>query len=335
MTSPAVTVLMPVHNAAPYVRAAVDSVLGQSWTDFELVIIDDGSSDESLSILKGIADPRIRLVEQKPNQGIVRTLNTGITLARGRYIARMDADDIALPGRLEQQLAYLDAHRDVGLCGTQFEKIGDETGPGWIRFTENDALRVALLFENPFCHPTVMMRRDILTQHDMRYPSDAPHAEEYALWARLAQLTRFANLPATLLHYRTHAKQVSRVHNEIQCRSIERVIRIQLAALGLPRLTTGQLALHQALGGGFYPLPDYEKQFKKWARTLLAANARTGFLNTDEFNRQLGARIQQACDYHQNMLAGMAAIRRVKWRISTWLRHHSCLRSTVSPADLP
>ncbi|CAM2830066.1 glycosyltransferase family 2 protein [Rariglobus hedericola] len=321
--APAITVLMPVHNAAPFVRAAIDSILTQSWTEFEFLIIDDGSSDDSLAVIKGIADPRIRLVEQKPNQGIVSTLNSGLALARGRYIARMDADDLALPGRLEQQFNFMESHPEVGLCGTYFQKIGDDPGPGWIRFHENASLQIALLFENPFCHPTVMMRREILSRHQLLYPADAPHAEEYALWARLARHTHFANLPDTLLHYRTHARQVSRLHNAIQCRSIDHVIRTQLAHLGLLRLSSGQLALHQVLGGGFYPLPGYIAHLKKWTRTLVVANARTGLFDHAELTRQLEERLRVARDYHERMLAEMPPVRRLKWRISTWLRHHA------------
>lgn len=330
MNEPAVTVLMPVHNAAPFVRAAIDSMLAQSWTDFELLVIDDGSTDGSLAAVRSVDDPRLRVVEQKPNQGIVRTLNAGLGLARGRYVARMDADDLSLPDRLRLQCGFLDAHPEVGLCGGNFEKTGDESGPGWIRFFDNDALQVSLLFENPFCHPTVMMRRDVLTRHGVLYPDDSPHAEEYALWTRLARLTRFANLPDTVLRYRVHARQVSRLHNETQCRSIERVIRGQLALLGIDRVSKGDLALHQVLGGGFYPLPGSRRRLERWAALLAAANARTRVFDSGELERQLADRVREACARQDRMLASMPLFRRTRWRVETWLRYHTGMLSRPS-----
>ncbi len=222
--APAVTVLMTVYNGSRYLREAIDSIRAQIFSDYELLVIDDGSTDDSLPLARSLADERTRVIAQQPNRGIRATLNRGLQESRGRYVAIMDQDDVAAPDRLALQVAHLDAHAEAGLCGGDVELFGERSGPSWVRHFEAAPLRVALLFENPICHPSVMLRRAVLSTHGLEYP-EFPYAEEYALWVRLSRVASLANLRARVLRYRTHAQQISRRKSELQCRSADAVVR--------------------------------------------------------------------------------------------------------------
>jgi len=318
MTAPTVTVLMPLYNAAPYLDEAVDSVLTQTWTDFELLVIDDGSTDGSLEKITARTDARIRVERMPRNQGVVTALNRGLQLARGAYIARMDADDIALPGRLAQQLAYMESHPEVGVLGTDFESFGGPSSESWVHYFDPESIRIALLFENPICHPTVMLRRSTLSALGQGYPVDAPHAEEYALWIRIAASMRLANLPDRLLRYRVHGNQVSRLKSAEQCRSIDRLVGAQLDALGLPS-GARDFRIHHAMGNGFYPLPNLARAVRAWVQTLRTANDRLNVYHPEAFARQLEQRVERTLARHRASLRAMPFHRRLRWQVSTWI----------------
>jgi len=202
-----VSVLMPVYNAERYVAEAVESILAQTYTDFEFLIIDDGSTDRTPKILKRYAeqDPRIHLVS-RPNRGLVPTLNEGLLLARGEFIARMDADDVALSDRFEVQVAYLREHPEVVCLGSKVQCI-DEAG----RFLyegshamDHEAIEELVLTGScPLNHPSVMMRRAAVMAVG-GYDPQMKHAEDLDLFLRLGEFGRLVNLPRTVLKYRVH-----------------------------------------------------------------------------------------------------------------------------------
>ena len=210
---PTVSVVLPVYNGAADVQRAVQTILEQSWSDFELIIINDGSKDASAEVLEGLRDARIRLYHQD-NRGLAATLNRGIGLARGRYIARQDHDDLSLPDRLARQVAYLEAHPDCVLLGTAAEiRVGDvPDGRAHQHPTDHGALVFELLFNNPFVHSSVMMRKDAV-QRAGGYSEDPKRQppEDYELWSRLARQGRVANLAEQLLIYREVPGSMSRV----------------------------------------------------------------------------------------------------------------------------
>ena len=205
MRPPTVTVLMSVFNGARYLESAVRSILDQTFRDFEFVIINDGSTDNSPDLLERFDDPRIRVIHTV-NGGLAAALARGVDEARGDYIARMDADDLALPERLETQVAYLQQHPDVGVADSDYAQIGpDDTELGVVvgrGFDEPFLIAWKLLWENGICHPAVMMRRDVLTGHNINYAPDSV-VEDYDLWTRMMFRTRFAHIPAVLLKYRS------------------------------------------------------------------------------------------------------------------------------------
>ncbi|WP_231833783.1 glycosyltransferase family 2 protein [Thermosynechococcus vestitus] len=204
---PLLSVLMPVFNAEAYVGEAIESILGQSFRDFEFIIIDDGSTDNSLSVLKryAVQDARIRLISRE-NRGLVATLNEGIALARGEWIARMDADDVAMPNRFIVQLAALERER-VDFCGGAIQCFGALRSVCFYPLT-HEACEVHLLFGVPFGHPTVIGRHSAFAE--LGYDPDYPYAEDYELWQRAwGRGYKFVNVPEVVLRYRVHAGQVS------------------------------------------------------------------------------------------------------------------------------
>ncbi len=208
---PLVSVLMPAYNGEKYVIEAAMSILGQTFTDFELLVIDDGSTDSTRRLLEAVHDPRLRLVSNERNLGLIATLNKGLEIAAGRYIARMDADDISLSERLEKQVQFLEAHPEVHVLGTMVNLI-DENGEVFSGLSgyptlPND-IRRYLLRECCLIHPTVMFRKDTICSVG-GYNTGAKHSEDYDLWLRLSHQHVIANLPEKLVSYRIHKNQVS------------------------------------------------------------------------------------------------------------------------------
>ena len=212
MDRPSITVLLPVYNAATYLRAAIDSVLAQTCRDFELLVIEDGSTDDSAVIVAGYTDARIRLIAHKQNQGLVASLNEGLADACGAYIARMDADDLMHPQRLEKQLLFLKANPDVDVVATFVEVMNadGETSGVWDtdRATvSEDGIRRMMPRTNCIAHPTVMMRASAL--ENTRYRPEQTGAEDWDLWLRiLANGHRIAKIPEALLKYRMHVSSI-------------------------------------------------------------------------------------------------------------------------------
>jgi glycosyltransferase involved in cell wall biosynthesis len=212
MTSPLVSVVCSVHNGAADLPTAVDTILTQTFADFELIAINNGSTDGTAAVLDSLRDPRVRVIHQD-DMGLAAALNRGIALARGRYIARQDHDDWARPTRLEKQFAFLEANPDCALVGTRAEIwVGNrKTRRAHDHPTDNAALQFELLFDNPFVHSSMMLRKSALDTvgHYTVDPARQP-PEDYELWSRIARCYRVANLPERLTIYREVPNSMSR-----------------------------------------------------------------------------------------------------------------------------
>jgi glycosyltransferase involved in cell wall biosynthesis len=234
MRKPAVSVILPVYNAAKYLWEAIQSIARQTFEDFEIICVDDGSTDESPAILQSFSDDRIRIFKQE-NRGVVGALNAGLEQARGDIIARMDADDIAFPERFKTQYDYLSAHPNIAVAGSFYQvlradgRLGDVVempcSSAWVRRR--------LMMITPLPHPTVMYRRKVIERIGP-YP-DCLHVEDYLFWMSASRHFAFANLPQPLLGYRFHEGNVSRQYAEKQIEN-HRKIRREFWA-GIPEMT--------------------------------------------------------------------------------------------------
>ncbi len=218
--NPKISVIMPVYNGGEFLREAIDSIIAQTFSDFEFLILDDGSSDGSIDIIRSYDDSRIRLETSGSNLGLPRILNKGLELARGEFIARMDCDDISLPTRFAEQLSFLLQNRDIDMLGTQGIHIDADGHPcrteiAQLHPTEPGVIRWTIVFQCCFNHPTVMMRKSFLSKYG-GYNPDFVLAEDYELWLRSVFTTKFSNLSNPLVKIRKHDKNVSKTSGETQ-----------------------------------------------------------------------------------------------------------------------
>ncbi len=212
MPTPIVSVLMSVHNGQDFLREAIESILNQTYRDFEFIVVDDASTDNSLNILKSFSDPRLKILEVEKNIGLVDALNLALKQAKGKYVARMDADDVSYPDRFAQQVARMVDEPNLVLLGTSYDCI-DVSGcilRNHALKTDNDNLQKELIKEgNQFGHPTVMMRSQTVKSIGGYRKLAGPYSQDYDLWLRLSEIGKIANLSNSLLAYRIHDKQLS------------------------------------------------------------------------------------------------------------------------------
>tara|TARA_B100000315_G_scaffold87519_1_gene80355 strand:- start:896 stop:1921 length:1026 start_codon:yes stop_codon:yes gene_type:complete len=205
---------MSTYNGEKYLRESIESVLNQTFSDFEFLIIDDASTDSSQDIINNYNDPRIILIENKDNIGQAESLNRGLREAKGDYIGRMDQDDLSLPQRVEKQVHFLDEHPEIGVCGTFISFIDDNNLHRYHSYLRDpmigsNELKAQLLFSPCFIHPTVMIRTSLLRKYDLAYNKNFEPAEDYWMWHELSSVTEFCNIPEKLLKLREHNRQRS------------------------------------------------------------------------------------------------------------------------------
>ncbi len=240
MSEPLVSVLMPCYNVEEYVEESLNSILNQTYRNLEVVVINDCSKDNTSQILERIAkqDTRIRLIHNEENLKLIKTLNKGITLCNGEYIARMDSDDIALPTRIEREVDFLEKNRDHDIVSTLFYAFRSANPSRRDLHTSplhDDELRAYMLFKSGICHPAVMIRKRVFTELGLSFGSEYLHVEDYALWSEAIYKTKLANINEPLLLYRVHANQVSSLHEDLQTENKKKVFRIHCEHLGLPQ----------------------------------------------------------------------------------------------------
>ncbi|MEJ3719663.1 glycosyltransferase [Paenibacillus polymyxa] len=228
---PRASVILPVYNNTAFVLEAIHSILAQTYSDFELIVIDDGSTDGSTFLISQISDPRVIKIFHSTNRGLIASLNEGLKKANGEYIVRMDSDDISTPDRLAVQIAFMDQNPLVDVCGAAF--TSSSGGSIKVNPASHDEIKTWLLFHCCICHPAVIMRNSMIRRLGIQYDSNYPHAEDYELWNRLAFQVQMANLPINVLYYRQHNGQVSNQHKAIQDATARRIRQRQFSKLGL------------------------------------------------------------------------------------------------------
>lgn len=274
---PKVTVFIPVYNREKYVAAAIESVLTQSFTNFELLLIDDGSTDRSVEIIRSYTtDPRVRLVCNGDNLGIPKTRNKGIDLARGEYTAMLDSDDCTYPTRLEKQVAFLDRHRDfavVGAWATRMDEEGRSLRRVKILPVSPGELQSRLLFRSCHYHSAIMARTSLLREY--RYREQYVVSEDFDLFVRLARNYKLGNLPNILVCRRVHAGRITREKAQLVKEKNLEIVSAQLIELGVT-FTPDDLERHFLLLRmnrlRLTPDRDYLEWAHAWLLKLQAAN---------------------------------------------------------------
>lgn len=230
--SSTISVVMPVYNGEQFLKEAIDSILNQTYSDFELLLINDGSTDDSENIIFSYIDPRIVYIKNQQNIGLIKTLNKGLDLATGEFIARMDQDDIADSSRFEIQLEVFRNNSDIGVCGSWLTRFGSNCENRLIKVPQNnEIIKIGLLGNNQFAHPTIMLRKSLIGE--MRYDVNSKSAEDYEFWTRLSRITELYNIQEPLLQYRVHDANISVVDSVQQSLTAKNTIGKQLEYLGI------------------------------------------------------------------------------------------------------
>lgn len=274
--TPKVSVLLPVYNAQKFVKEAIESILQQTFSDFELIIINDGSNDNSSEIINEFRDDRIVVVNHDENKGLIFTLNEGLDISRGEYIVRMDADDFSLPERLFIQVNFMDQNEDIVVSGGQMIDYD-----GKIQLSKNpivsEEVKASLLFSCVISHPTVIIRKEIFKKEKFYYNKSFIHSEDYELWSRVIKSYKVSNVKDVILKYRIHHNQVSQKFSKIQFEGIRECQKMQLLQLGI-NPTTEKLNLHSSLTQlDFTFSKDYLLEVENWLLDILNQNNITGF----------------------------------------------------------
>jgi glycosyltransferase involved in cell wall biosynthesis len=290
-----ITVLMPVYNGEQHLAEAIDSILNQTYTDFEFLIINDGSTDKSVEIIRSYKDARIRLINNETNIGVAASLNKGLDLATGDYVARMDGDDISFPRRLEKQVAFMERNPDVGICGTWIKVTGDRVSTIMRYPIDSASIRCTFLFYSALAHPSVIFRKSAFERYRLRYDDSYKGTEDYELWVRAAECFRLANLPEVLLNYRLHAGQASNkvgVHQRSEAGLIRKRLISNLGIEPSSELANCHepVALRQLshLEGGY-------SEAEKWLVELGEKNEKVGIYPRDAFTQVIAEQWFRLC----------------------------------------
>lgn len=280
-----ISVVMPAYNVEiSILQEAVESILSQTFQDFEFIIIDDCSTDGTFRYLEGLQDERIRLIRNPEHLGCTKSLNIGLNEARGKYIARMDSDDISLPTRFEKQYKYMERHPDVILCGTNVEYFGIQQSKDHRKVKNMDSYRVEMLFHNPGpMHPTAFFNHALLDRYQIRYDEKLTCAQDYGLWAVISRYGKVHILDEILVRYRIHDRQVSCQFKERQVECDKIIMERQLREL-LGNVTREEVELHQRYGSGYVKGLGISEEAYHWFRKLVETNDRVRLYKKSELD---------------------------------------------------
>jgi glycosyltransferase involved in cell wall biosynthesis len=300
-----VSVLIPVYNKAPYVQASVDSVLNGTFQDFEVVCVDDKSTDNSLALLRSMTDPRIRIIELPANLGPAGAANAGFDACTGEYIVRLDADDMAVPDRLAKQVAYMDAHPEIGASGGHLKLFGSRDR-SWVFPLSPDDCAAQQLFGVPVSQGASILRRSVLVDHGLRYDPLWPRVgEDWLFWVRMGRVARFANLDEPLTLYRRGEQNIS--HGRDRFADFTYLQREVFNFYGIKH--TGEELDLQLMGLYLFkvkPTKERVRSLRAWYDRLLAMNTERELFPRSAFSRRVQALWDGLYHYLPRYGAGVA-----------------------------
>jgi glycosyltransferase involved in cell wall biosynthesis len=295
--NPMITVLMPVYNGMKYIHEAIDSVLCQTFEDFELLIIDDCSTDKSVDIIKSYKDSRIRLIQNEKNFGITPTRNIGLANAKGEFIALLDCDDRSLPDRFSEQVGFLDKNPDYGMIGSWVEIIDEKgmpTGTVWKYDAPSDKIPGLLLFHNYFAQSSILIRRAVIPFGG--YNQFQAAVEDYDMWIRIANTTKVWNLQKVLTSYRVHNESVSFDKASLIEQCDKEIISKQLNLIGIEH-STQELIIHREIHNlNFKVSVEFLNSAETWLKKLYDANNEKHYYEQPFYNNLLGEKWIMICE---------------------------------------
>lgn len=319
MSNSLISVVMPTHNNQNTIKEAINSILSQTYKNFEFIIINDGSIDDTEKIIKSFKDKRIKYLENKTNKGISFSLNKGIKTAEGKYIARMDADDISLPQRLKIQIAFMEKNKNIGVCGSWASTQNSKKI--WKTPITNKKIKTHLLFNSPFIHPSIMIRASLL--EETNYPN-FKHSEDYGLWALLADKTDFYNLSKPLIMYKKSSKDTN--YSKLQKKQVKKIRKIVSENLGL-NLTKHQIKELNKLGN-WESVESYKdlNQKQKFIKSLFLLSSNNSKIDKTELNKICVNRWHSTLENSINLDKIKACFLFPKMTISMIINKLSCKR---------
>lgn len=294
-----ISVIMSNYNTPiNYLKESIDSVLNQTYSNFEFIIIDDGSTDDSLEFIKSYDDPRIKLVVNKKNIGLTKSLNKGLEAAQGEFIARMDSDDICYPERFEKQIEYMKGHPDTIVCGTWADVIDENGVPREEEWAcgiidDMELYRIKLLFLNRplILHPSALFNHRMLLKHNIKYDESLRYAQDYKMWTDCAYYNNCHILQQNLLKFRSHKNSISISKRSMQLKCVYIIIQKQLDNLQLTLPDDLKDYHHELLTNNTL----FDKRVKQWIKQLLKSNKKYHIYNQKKLAHLLWYRWSRIC----------------------------------------
>lgn len=295
-TNDLISVVMPVYNGQAYVREAIESILNQDYKRFELLLINDGSTDASEKIIESFNDARIVYIKNDTNLGLIESLDKGIRAAKGAYIARMDADDIAMPTRLCDQLNAFKNNPERIAVGSDYYVLEGNKLTHIKNIRDSDFIKTCLLFAPYFNHPTMMIKNRF-KELDLSYDKNFVHAEDYRLWTQLSFHGAFYIVDKPLLKYRSHGSQISANHKQTQLQISATIRKSYLQQLGF-KFSEEQFFIHNIIGNNeFIRSKETLLNINDWLQNLVQQNNDLQVMNSSSFNRAIHKFWIDSCGY--------------------------------------
>lgn len=296
-----ITVLMPVYNAAAFVGDAIRSIIRQTFKEFEFLVIDDGSTDKTVEIVESFSDKRIRLLRNGTNLGVAKTLNRGLDLALGKYVARMDADDICYPKRLNIQYNFMEKNPNVGLAGSWVKYFGDQLPVVERTPSGPEVAKAFMMFDNPIFHPTAIIRKESFDRNNLRYNPNYNRTEDFELWLRASKYFDLDNIEVPLIKFRIHSSSVSSSASNVMGQQA-----CELLKRGVEKfkrdISDEELLLHYKISKGRRMQSFNELcQAEAWLLKLIQINDQLEIYNSKAFRKVVGMIWFRLCQNSTNL----------------------------------
>ncbi|MHB8261599.1 MAG: glycosyltransferase family 2 protein [Bacteroidia bacterium] len=303
---PEISVILPVYNAADYLAEAIESILSQSYQNFELLLINDGSTDNSKNIINSYSDTRIRYFENDGNKGPSYTRNLGLIHSKGDYISFLDADDMALPNKLEQQLTFMKQHHEVGVCGCYAEYFGDRVGT-WQYPVSNKEIRCRLMWGSSIIMSAAFIRKNTLANNNIQFSDKYLPTEDFKLWVEMSKVSQLHNIPEVLVKYRTHRQQITVTKEKLMNETKTKIILEQLSDAGVKLLENDFDIVFKFICYKYdYFIHELNRLLEIYVE-FISLNNISQKLDSTIINRQIEERLFEAC-YFSTKQCGLKAV---------------------------